>query len=230
MDTETKTGRSRPIVALDGPSGVGKSTVARLVAERLGYTLVDTGAIYRSVAWLARQKGTSWDDGGDLSSLIVASDIRLSRGTDGSSVVLIDGKACGQEIRTPEISMGASSVSRHGKVRSVLLDLQREFGRQGGVVLEGRDIGTVVFPDAEVKAFLTASPEVRAKRRYDELVGKGVEVTYKETLSEVILRDEQDANREVAPLKPATDATIIDTSEMSIGQVVSRVIELLNKK
>jgi cytidylate kinase len=217
--------RERPIVAIDGPAGAGKSTVARRLADALGYLMVDTGALYRAVALAASRRGVSLADAdavGEVADGIVArAGLRLERAEDGSVRVWLDGEDVSQAIRTPEVSMGASTVSAHGPVRAALLELQRAAGRAGGVVLEGRDIGTVVFPDAEVKFFLTARPEIRARRRCDELRAKGQDVSLEDTLAEVQRRDAQDSGRAVAPLRKAEDALEVDSSESSVDEVVA---------
>jgi cytidylate kinase len=235
--------RLRPVVAIDGPAGAGKSTVARQVAERLGFILVDTGALYRALAWAARRAKVAWSDGprlGELAQKIVANE-ELVLPTRLQAVatavpgytpppmsqgrVTLAGEDVTAAIRAPEIGMGASQVSAHAEVRAALLDLQRQLGREGGVVLEGRDIGTVVFPDAEVKFFLTARDEVRAKRRWDELVAKGESVSFEATLEEVRKRDDNDTNRALAPLRQASDAVLVDSSDISIEDTVAFMVE-----
>jgi cytidylate kinase len=215
-------------VAIDGPAGAGKSTVARLLAAALGFVLVDTGALYRGVALAAQRARVPWEDGARVGSLaqalVLRQGLRLERDGTGGLRVRLDGEDVSEAIRTPDIGMGASQVSAHPQVRDALLEMQRQAGRDGGVVLEGRDIGTVVFPQAEVKFFLTARPEIRARRRFDELRAKGSAVTFDETLSDVRRRDEQDTNRPVAPLKQADDATLLDSSEMTIDQTVARMV------
>jgi cytidylate kinase len=215
--------RTRPIVAIDGPAGAGKSTVARRVAKDLGFVLLDTGALYRAVALAAQRGGVDVKDanraGALAEDLARRSAIRLEQ-----ERVTLDGEDVSREIRTPDIGMDASTVSAHPAVRKALLDMQRKAGEDGGIVAEGRDIGTVVFPDAEHKFFLTASPEVRAKRRFEELVAKGQKVTEEETLAEVKRRDAQDEGRVVAPLKPAPDAELLDSSSMVIDSVVEHVL------
>ena len=221
--------RLRPVVAIDGPAGAGKSTVARHVAEQLGFVLVDTGALYRTLAWEARKRGVAWSDGPSLGLLaqgIVANhDLVLPTDPHARGRVTLAGEDVSEAIRAPEIGMGASQVSAHPEVRAALLDLQRQAGKDGGVVLEGRDIGTVVFPDAEVKFFLTARPEVRATRRYDELVAKGERVSLDATLEEVRRRDENDTNRSVAPLRMADGAILVDSSDRSIDETVAFMVE-----
>ncbi|MET0283291.1 MAG: (d)CMP kinase [Polyangiales bacterium] len=209
----------RVVVALDGPAGAGKSTAARMLAERLGYVLVDTGALYRGVALASRERGISWDDGAALGTLVDG----LALAFDEHSHLTIDGVDRAGEIRTPAISDGASRVSRHREVRAALLGLQRRLGQDGGVVLEGRDIGTVVFPDAEVKVFLTASDDARAKRRHDELLASGHETPLESVLSDIRERDRRDSERDVAPLKPADDAILLDTSGLNLDQVVNQL-------
>jgi len=216
--------RSKPVVAIDGPAGSGKSTVARLTAQRLGYSLVDTGAIYRCVGLSALREGLALDDNQRVGELAARLKIRFASADDGQRVVLNE-EDVSVVIREPDVSQAASRVSALPLVREALLQTQRELGRDGGVVLEGRDIGTVVFPDAEVKVFLNAPDEVRARRRFDELRAKGKSVTLEETLSEMQRRDQRDTTREVAPLKPAADAVIIETGSLTVDQVTERVIE-----
>lgn len=223
-------GRRRPVIALDGPAGAGKSTAARRLAARLGYVLVDTGALYRAVALAARERGIGWDDGLALGELASGLDIAFEPGEDGRPRVRVDGRDRSADIRTPEISRGASDVSKHPEVRQALLGQQRALGRAGGVVLEGRDIGTVVFPDAEVKVFLTASPEVRAERRVLELRGKGDEADYDRTLQEIRARDAQDSGREVAPLRQADDAVLLDSSALDADQVLERLVDIVRRQ
>jgi cytidylate kinase len=219
--------RPRPIVAIDGPAGAGKSTVARRLADVLAFVLVDTGALYRGVALVAERKKVAWSDSdavGEIARSLVAR-CALTFGREGSTSlrVRVDGEDITDAIRAPDIGMGASTVSAHKQVRDALLDMQRQAGTNGGVVLEGRDIGTVVFPDAEVKFFLTARPEVRARRRYAELVAKGAHTTLEETLEDVRRRDEQDTTRLVAPLRQAPDATLVDNSDVAIDETVAKM-------
>lgn len=217
--------RSRGVVvAIDGPAGAGKSTVSRMLADRLGYALVDTGALYRAVALAARDAGVSWDDGPALGRLAAA--LRFALVPDGGKVELeVDGARPGMALRTPEISSGASQVSRHADVRAALLDIQRSLGKDGGVVLEGRDIGTVVFPDAEVKVFLTASDDERARRRMRELRARGDEAQHAEVLRDMKERDTRDSTRAVAPLKQAEGAVLLDSSDLTLDEVVERIAD-----
>ena len=217
--------RTRPIVAIDGPSGAGKSTVSRNVAEALGYVHVDTGALYRAVALAATRAGVAFDDDGALEKLVAEIDLRLKPSQQGTRVFL-GGEDVSKAIRTPEISMGASAVSARAPVRAGLLELQRRLGGAGGSVLEGRDIGTVVFPDAEVKVFLTATEEERARRRYAELTTQGVATTLEQVLAEIRKRDEADSSRALAPLKQAPDATRLDSTKLSMEAVVEQIVEM----
>ncbi|MDD9970613.1 MAG: (d)CMP kinase [Myxococcales bacterium] len=221
--------RAKPVIAIDGPAGAGKSTVAHRVAQTLDFVLVDTGALYRGVALAAREAAVEWSDGPGLARLTQGLDFAFASDARGVPRLLIDGVDRADEIRTPEISMGASHVSKHPEVRAALLDLQRRLGCEGGVVLEGRDIGTVVFPDAEAKVFLTADPRTRAQRRVSDLRGRGLEADLESTLREVRERDQQDSHRPVAPLKPALDAIELDSSGMTIDQVVETIVELVRK-
>jgi cytidylate kinase len=220
---------TKVVVAIDGPAGSGKTTVARMVAKELGYILVDTGAIYRCLALLARREGVSDSVGKGLRLLAEGMNIRFEEGQEKQRVWLNDEEVT-EEIREPEISSGASRVSVHPEVREALLGIQRKLGSQGGVVMEGRDIGTVVFPDALAKFFLKAPDEVRAKRRYDELVAKGMSVDLDQVLVEVKKRDDRDQSRSVAPLVAADDAKIIETGPLTIEQVVAQVVQTVKQK
>jgi cytidylate kinase len=217
--------RRRPVIAIDGPAGAGKSTVSRRLADALGFVLVDTGAMYRAVALAAQRAGVAWSDGPRLgeqiAGILAQQALSFAAAPGRGALVLLAGEDVSAAIRTPGIGLGASQVSAHPEVRSALLDLQRQAGKDGGVVLEGRDIGTVVFPDAETKFFLTARPSVRARRRYEELVAKGENVTLEATLADVLTRDENDTNRAHAPLRQADDAILVDNSDMSIDETVA---------
>lgn len=219
--------RPRPIVAIDGPAGAGKSTVARRLADELDFVLVDTGAMYRVVALAAKRASVAWSDGPALGALanglVAREQIAFERDPSRGLRVKLGGEDVSEAIRVPEMGMGASDVSAHAEVRTALLDIQRQAGRAGGVVLEGRDIGTVVFPDAELKFFLTADAEIRARRRFEELTAKGQDVTFEATLEDVLRRDAQDTGRINAPLRQADDAILIDSSHLSFDETVSEI-------
>lgn len=210
------------IIAIDGPSGAGKSTIARLLAERLGYLQIDTGAMYRAVAFLMTSAGIDLSDCHAVESFCAQVQVRLDM-CCGRQRVIANGQDVTDRIRTPEISHMTSRVATLKPVRDALMQSQREMGRKGGVVLEGRDIGTVVFPDADVKFFLFASPEERGRRRFAELTAKGEQITLEETIAAVSRRDEQDSQRDLAPLKQADDAIPIDSSHIGIEEVVNRM-------
>ncbi len=214
------------VIAIDGPAGSGKSTVARRIAQALGLTLLDTGAIYRSLALRAREQGVDWGDGPALARLCASLDLRF-RLEGEKDRVLLDGRDVSDAIRTPEISRGASQVSALPEVRTALLGRQRRFAEEGSVVAEGRDIGTVVFPSARPKIFLSASPEVRAGRRHAELASAGQRVSLEEVLREQVSRDAADAGRSAAPLRAAADAITVDTSGLEIDEVVARILALV---
>jgi cytidylate kinase len=219
----------RLIVAIDGPAGAGKSTAARLLAQRLGYALLDTGAIYRTMALRARERGVAWDDGPGVAALADGLDIAF-RLEGKINRVFADGQDVTAAIRTPEMSDGASRVSALPEVRAALLGLQRRIGAGGGVVVEGRDIGTVVFPAAEAKFFLTASTDERARRRVAELTAAGRPVDAGATRAEIIARDERDSTRAAAPLRKADDAVEIDSSALDAEAVVARMAEIVTAR
>jgi cytidylate kinase len=225
--------RREPCVAIDGPAGAGKSTVSRLVANRLGYLLLDTGALYRSVALAARARGLSFDDEasvGRLShELAERRAIRFQSSADGVPRILLEGEDVSDAIRTQDIAEGASKVSAFPEVRAALLDMQRAAAHAGAVVLEGRDIGTVVLPDAEAKFFLTGSVDVRADRRHKELVSRGETRDIEAIRKEVRDRDQRDSSRAVAPLRQADDALLVDTTNLSIDEVVDTIVRRVQK-
>lgn len=216
-------------IAIDGPAGAGKSTLARKAAEKLGYIYVDTGALYRTVGLYSIRKGYDTKDAEKVISTLKDIDIKLGF-TDEGQRVYLNGEDVSEAIRTPEASMGASNVSAIPKVREFLFDLQKQIAKDNDCLMDGRDIGTVVLPDAQVKIFLTASPETRAKRRYDELVLKGSDVTYQEVLDDLIKRDYQDTHREIAPLKAADDAEIVDTSDFTFDESLEAILAVIAKK
>jgi cytidylate kinase len=215
---------TRPVVVtIDGPAGAGKSTVARRLARALDYRLLDTGAIYRAVALVSSRAQIAWTDGPALAEVARALDIDFAFEGDVNHV-RVAGEDVTTAIRTPEMSQGASQVSAHPEVRDALLELQRRLGGRGGVVVEGRDTGTVVFPDAAAKFFLTASAEERARRRVAELRASGQDVDHETTLREIVERDQRDASRAVAPMVAAADARVFDSSVLSIDQVVEALL------
>lgn len=216
-------------IAIDGPSGSGKSSVAKAVASRLGFLYVDTGAIYRTVGVFAKRNGIDPHDEEILGMNLDKVDIEL-KWVDGTQHVFLSGEDVSEEIRLPEMSMYASAVSALGKVRAFLLQMQRDFAKENNVIMDGRDIGTVVLPDADVKIFMYATSEARAKRRYNELVAKGKEVTYEEVLEDMLLRDKNDSSRALAPCKPAEDAIMLDNSDMSLEVNIEKVLEIINEK
>ena len=214
-------------VAIDGPSGAGKSTIARSVAKRFGFVYVDTGAIYRTVGLAVRRAGLDPKSSAQVESLLPGLAIELGYGEDGVQRMLLQGEDVSGLIRTPEISMYASDVSALPVVRAFLLDMQRSTARKMSVVMDGRDIGTVVLPDAGLKIFLTASPEARALRRHKELLEKGQSVTYEEVFADMAQRDHNDSTRAAAPLKPAEDSVYVDTTDLGLQESVDAVCALV---
>ena len=217
-------------IAIDGPAGAGKITIARRLAKELGYYYVDTGAIYRTVAYFMDLLGISPKDVDGVERYIDELTINIVYDEEGKQHMLMNGMDVSDDIRTQDISQKASLVSAHKVVRDVLLDMQRQVAREHNVIMDGRDIGTVVLPKANVKIFLTASAEIRAKRRYDELVAKGQKTTYAQVLKDVQQRDYQDSHREIAPLKQAKDAVLVDTSELDIEGVVAAIKAIVQEK
>ena len=217
-------------IAIDGPAGAGKSTIAKALAKELGYHYVDTGAIYRTVAYFLDLLGVSPKDVDGVERYIDELTIQIEYDETGKQHMLMNGMDVTDEIRTQDISQKASLVSAHAVVRDMLLDMQRDVARKHNVIMDGRDIGTVVLPKATVKIFLTASAEVRAKRRTDELLAKGQKVTFEQTLKDIKQRDYQDTNRPIAPLKQAKDAVLLDTSDMDIDGVLAAIGKIVKEK
>ena len=217
-------------IAIDGPAGAGKSTIARRIAAELGYYYVDTGAIYRTVAYFMDLLGVSPKDTDGVERYIDELTVGIEYDEDGLQHMIMNGMDVTGDIRTQDISQKASLISAQSVVREVLLDMQREVARQHNVVMDGRDIGTVVLPDADVKIFLTASAEVRAKRRTDELTAKGQKADYNKILQEIQQRDYQDTHRAIAPLKMTRDSVKVDTSELSIDEVVEAIRKIVAEK
>lgn len=215
-------------IAIDGPAGAGKSTIAKAAAKELGFIYVDTGALYRAVAYNAVKNGVIDDEQGIISML---DDTKVElKYVEGVQSVYLNGEDVSGFIRTPEISMGASKVSAIPQVREFLLNLQREIAKTNNVIMDGRDIATVVLPDAEVKIFLFASPECRAERRYKELVEKGENVSFDDVLKDVNQRDYQDSHREIAPLKPSEESIMADTSELTLQESIDLIVNTIKEK
>ncbi|MBQ8140651.1 MAG: (d)CMP kinase [Clostridia bacterium] len=216
-------------IAIDGPGGAGKSSVAKAVAARLGIVYVDTGALYRTIGYYVKEAGVDPHDAEAVSACLPDINIEV-RYENGVQSVYLNGKNPGEAIRTPEMSMYASAVSAIGSVRAFLLETQKDIARKNSVIMDGRDIGTVILPDADVKIFMTASPECRAQRRYDELSAKGMTVKYEDVLAEMNERDKNDSTRDIAPTAAAEDAVVFDNSGMTLEESVDAVVELINKK
>ncbi len=217
-------------IAIDGPAGAGKSTIARRLARELGYYYVDTGAIYRTVAYFFELWGVAPKDIDGISRYIDELTIGIEYDEEGRQHMIMNGMDVTEDIRTPEISQKASLIAAHAIVRDMLLDMQRDVARQHNVVMDGRDIGTVVLPKATVKIFLTASAEVRAQRRYNEMLAKGQKASFAQVLKDIQQRDHQDTHREVAPLKMCRDSVKLDTSDMDIDQVIAAMKEIVAGK
>lgn len=217
-------------VAIDGPVGAGKSSLARICAGRLGYIYVDTGALYRTVGLFCTRNNINTDNHTAV-RLALESKLKLEiRLIDGTQHVYMNGEDVSEEIRTPEMSMMASKVSAIGEVRRYLVDIQRKMAEENNVIMDGRDIGTVILPDAQVKIFITAKPEIRAKRRYDELVAKGMDVKFEDVLSDLNQRDYNDSHRAEAPLKQAEDAVLLDTSGLDFEGSAEAIIKIIEGK
>ena len=216
------------VVAIDGPAGAGKSTIAKLAAEKLGYAYIDTGAMYRSVAWKFLQTGREFDEAyiSELANTMIIEfkpEAKVNR-------VFVDGTEVTEAIRTPEVTAIVSRVAAIGAVREAMVEQQRRMGEVGGVLMDGRDIGTVVFPHAQLKIFLTASVEERARRRYKEMVEKGQQVELAQLQEDIAARDKQDSERAISPLRQAEDALLLDTSDMSIAQVTDKILQLVQER
>ena len=217
-------------IAIDGPAGAGKSTIAKRLAKELGYMYVDTGAIYRTVAYFFDLWGVSPKDIDGITRYIDELTIRIEYDAEGTQHMIMNGMDVTADIRSPEISKKASEISAHAIVRDMLLDMQREVAQQYDVIMDGRDIGTVVLPKATVKIFLTASPEVRAKRRTQEYLDKGQKADYNRILEDIQKRDYQDTHREIAPLKMSRDSVKLDTSDMGLEEVIAAMKEIIARK
>ena len=217
-------------IAIDGPAGAGKSTIAKRLAKELGYYYVDTGAIYRTVAYFMDLLGIAPKDVDGVTRYIDELTIAIEYDEEGQQHMIMNGMDVTDDIRTPDISQKASLISAHAVVRDMLLDMQRDVARKHNVIMDGRDIGTVVLPRANVKIFLTASAEVRAQRRHLELQAKGSKDSFEKVLAEIKQRDHQDSTREIAPLKQAKDALLVDTSDMDIDAVIAEIRRIVTEK
>lgn len=216
------------VVAIDGPAGAGKSTIAKLAAEKLGYAYIDTGAMYRSVAWKFLQTCKPFDE--DFISGLSKTMLIDFKPEAKINRVFVDGTEVTDAIRTPEVTAIVSRVAAIGAVREAMVDQQRRMGEAGGVLMDGRDIGTVVFPNAQLKIFLTASVEERARRRYAEMVAKGQQVDLQQLQADIAERDKQDSERAISPLRQAEDALLLDTSDMGISEVTERILQLVQER
>lgn len=216
-------------VALDGPAGAGKSSIAKLAAKSLGFIYVDTGALYRTIALAAIRNNILPEPSKAVLNLLKSISVELTFNKAGEQIVLLNGEDVSHLIRTPEVSMAASAISAIPEVREYLLDLQRNMADKNNVIMDGRDIGTVVLPNAEVKIFLTASVQARAERRYKELLEKGISVTYDSVYEDVVKRDYNDTHRTTAPLKPANGCVVVDTTELDFKQSVQKIISVIEE-
>ena len=220
-----------PVIAVDGPSGVGKGTLCRLLAHQLGWHLLDSGALYRLTALAVLRRGISLDDAAGLAAVAASLDVSFRGGDiDREAEVVLEGEEVSAEIRSEACGNVASKVAAVPEVRAALLQRQRDFRRSPGLVADGRDMGSVVFPDAEVKIFLSASPEIRAARRYKQLKEKGVDANLAQLKRDIAERDQRDSKRRIAPLKPASDAATLDTSGLSITEVKDRALEIVRRR
>lgn len=227
---DTQPTESIPVITIDGPSGSGKGTIARSVAAELGFSLLDSGALYRAVALASLNTRTLVDDREALASLALTAPIVFSRDSTGVVAVLLGGQDVSVELRREEVGDRASRIATHAEVRDALLERQRRWRQIPGLVADGRDMGTVVFPDAFLKIFLTASAEIRAERRYKQLLEKGMSANIGSLLADIQERDARDYNREIAPLKPAADAVNLDSTHATISEVVAKVLDLARNK
>ncbi len=216
-------------IAIDGPAGAGKSTIAKAAAKSLGFIYVDTGAMYRALGLFALRNSVAPDDREAVKELLCKVELKLARNENKEQLVILSGEDVSGLIRTEQVSMAASRISAIPEVREFLLTLQRDMAKTSDVIMDGRDIGTVVLPDAKVKIFLTASAEIRARRRYDELIAKGEEAVYEDVLKDVIERDNNDMNRPIAPLKPAEDSILVDTSELTLQESIDLLIKTIEE-
>lgn len=216
-------------IAIDGPSGAGKSTIAKAVSKKLGFIYVDTGALYRSIGLYVLNKGKDTANREEVASLLPEISVKI-RYVDGAQHVYLNGKDVSDDIRRPPVSMAASNVSAHPEVREFLLNLQRQFAEENNVVMDGRDIGTVVLPKADIKIFLTASSEERARRRYNELIEKGEQVEFDKIHEEIKQRDYNDSHRAIAPLKQADDAILVDTTEYTLEESIDKLETVIRSR
>lgn len=216
-------------IAIDGPAGAGKSTISKSAAKQLGFIYIDTGALYRTVGLAASRAGVEPVESKEVDELLAKITVELTFNDKGEQVVLLDKEDVSGLIRTPEASMMASKISAVPAVRAYLLDLQRDMAKKNNVIMDGRDIGTVILPDAEVKIYLTATPEARAERRYKELVEKGMDVKYEDILEDVKTRDYNDMHREIAPLKKADDAILADTTEVDLQGSIDLIVKIIKE-
>lgn len=216
-------------IAIDGPAGAGKSTISKSAAKALGFIYIDTGALYRTIGLAATRNNVEAVEGTEVDALLEKIKVELTFNDKGEQVVLLDGEDVSGLIRTPEASMMASKISAIPSVRAYLLDLQRNIAKSDNVIMDGRDIGTVVLPDAKVKIFLTAAPEARAERRYKELIEKGMDVKYEDILEDVKTRDYNDSHRDIAPLKQADDAILADTTEVDLQGSIDLIIKIIKE-
>lgn len=216
-------------IAIDGPAGAGKSTIAKAAAKSLGYIYVDTGAMYRAIGLYTLRSGVEPTDAEKVVELLNNIEVSLARDEQKNQLVILNGEDVSGLIRTEQVSMAASRVSAIPEVRAFLLSLQRDMAKNYDVIMDGRDIGTVVLTDAKVKIFLTASAEIRARRRYDELIAKGETAVYEDVLADVIQRDNNDMNRPIAPLKPAEDSILVDTSELTLQESIDLLVKTIEE-